>query len=57
MRTNIGGTVAITEAARAADPRPGLLIVSSAAVYAVPSPADPPLDEHAAIGPATSMGC
>ena len=56
VRTNIGGTVAITEAARAADPRPGLLIVSSAAVYAVPSPADPPLDEHAAIGPRNEYG-
>ncbi|MEA2651189.1 MAG: GDP-4-dehydro-6-deoxy-D-mannose reductase [Chloroflexota bacterium] len=56
VRTNIGGTVAITEAARVAHPRPGLLIVSSAAVYAVPSPADPPLDEHAAIGPRNEYG-
>jgi GDP-4-dehydro-6-deoxy-D-mannose reductase len=56
VRTNIGGTVAITEASRAAHPRPGLLIVSSAAVYAVPSPADPPLDEHAAIGPRNEYG-
>jgi GDP-4-dehydro-6-deoxy-D-mannose reductase len=56
VRTNVGGTVAITEAARAADPRPGLLIVSSAAVYAVPSPGDPPLDERAPIGPRNEYG-
>ena len=56
LRTNVGGTVAITEAARSADPRPSLLIVSSAAVYAVPLPNDPPLDEHAAIGPRNEYG-
>lgn len=56
VRTNIGGTIAIAEAARTADERPGLLIISSSAVYAVPSAAEPPLDEHAPIGPRNEYG-
>jgi GDP-4-dehydro-6-deoxy-D-mannose reductase len=56
VRTNIGGTIAITEAARSAHPPPGLLVLSSSAVYAVPSAADPPLDEQAPLGPRNEYG-
>ena len=56
VQTNIGGTIAITEAARMADPRPGLLVISSSAVYAVPSAEDPPLDEQAPLGPRNEYG-
>ena len=56
VRTNIGGTVAVTEAARTTHPTPALLIVSSAEVYAAPSPADPPLDEDAPLAPRHAYG-
>lgn len=56
VRTNIGGMVAVTEAARTAHPTPALLVVSSAEVYAAPSEADPPLDEDAPLAPRHAYG-
>jgi GDP-4-dehydro-6-deoxy-D-mannose reductase len=56
VRTNIGGTVAVTEAARTTHPTPALLLVSSAEVYAAPSAADPPLDEDAPLAPRHPYG-
>ena len=56
VMTNVGGTVAITEAARLATPTPGLLVISSAAVYASPDAGDPPLDEGAPTAPRSAYG-
>jgi GDP-4-dehydro-6-deoxy-D-mannose reductase len=56
VRTNVGGTVAITEAARTASRPPALLVVSSADVYAAPRPTDPPLPESAQVAPRHPYG-
>ncbi|MGI8998784.1 MAG: GDP-mannose 4,6-dehydratase [Candidatus Limnocylindria bacterium] len=56
VRTNIGGTIAITEAARTTEPGPSLLIISSAEVYAAPASGDPSLDEGAPLAPRHPYG-
>ncbi|MCV0403164.1 MAG: GDP-mannose 4,6-dehydratase [Chloroflexi bacterium] len=55
VRTNVGGTHAVMQAARSIDPRPGVLIVSSAEVYAPPDGTSP-IDEAAPVGPRTTYG-
>lgn len=56
LRTNVGGTIAVTEAARTIRPTPGILVVSSAAVYAMPEASDPPLHEGAPLAPRDAYG-
>jgi GDP-4-dehydro-6-deoxy-D-mannose reductase len=51
VRTNIGGTIALVEAARAQERPPCLLVVSSADVYGTPRPSELPLSEFAPIAP------
>jgi GDP-4-dehydro-6-deoxy-D-mannose reductase len=51
VRTNIGGTIALVEAARDMDRPPSLLVVSSAEVYGAPRQADLPLSELAPVAP------
>lgn len=55
VRTNIGGTHAVMNAACSVDPHPGVLVVSSAEVYAPPNGTDA-IDEAAPIGPRTTYG-
>lgn len=55
-RTIIGGTVAVAAAAAGLDPRPGLLAVSSAEVYAAPADGDPALTEAAPLVPRSNYG-
>lgn len=56
MRTNVGGTKALMEAAGALPRPPALLVVGSAAVYAPPPPEAPPLAESARLGPGDHYG-
>ncbi|MEO6578790.1 MAG: NAD-dependent epimerase/dehydratase family protein [Candidatus Limnocylindria bacterium] len=56
VRTNIGGTVAMVEALRALEPSPGILVVSSAEVYAAHAANGEKLDEQSAIGPRHPYG-
>lgn len=53
IRTQVGGTLAITQAAAMAQSTPGLLLVSSAEVYAEPVAGDRALVETSALGPRT----
>jgi len=53
---NLGGTLALLRAARAASPRPRLLIVSSAAVYGAVRPAELPVTEDTPLRPLTVYG-
>ena len=55
VRTNVGGTVALTEAAAALRRRPALLIVSSAEVYRAPE-GNGAIKEQDPIGPRQSYG-
>ncbi len=50
VRTSVGGTIAITEAAGALDTRPAMVIVSSAEVYRPPAVDGPALTEQDPIG-------
>jgi GDP-4-dehydro-6-deoxy-D-mannose reductase len=56
IRTNVGGTVAVTEAARTSRATPALLVISSAEVYAPPGEGDAPLDEDAPLAPRHPYG-
>ncbi|HEX5041181.1 MAG TPA: NAD-dependent epimerase/dehydratase family protein [Candidatus Limnocylindria bacterium] len=57
IRTNVGGTVAVTRAAATLEPPPGLLLVSSAEVYRPPTAMDDAvLAEDAPLTPRTSYG-
>jgi len=56
LRTNVGGTVAVTEAARTSPAAPALLVISSGEVYAPPGEGDTPLDEDAALAPGNAYG-
>jgi GDP-4-dehydro-6-deoxy-D-mannose reductase len=53
---NLGGTLALLAAARAASPRPRLLIASSAAVYGAVPPGEQPVTEDAPLRPLTVYG-
>lgn len=50
VRTNIGGTISVTEAAGALDVRPALVMISSAEVYRPPAANGPPLTELDPVG-------
>lgn len=54
VRSMIGGTLAVTEAIASVDPRPALLLVSSAEVYGHPGPR--PIGEGAAMAPRSTYG-
>lgn len=54
VRTMIGGTLAVTEAMTSLDPRPALLLVSSAEVYGHPGPS--PIGEGTAVAPRSTYG-
>lgn len=56
LRTIVGGTIAVTEAARRASVPPALLVVSSAEVYATPAQNDPPLAEGSPLAPRHEYG-
>ncbi|MHB1487033.1 MAG: GDP-mannose 4,6-dehydratase [Acidimicrobiales bacterium] len=53
MRVNVLGTLHVLEAARALQPCPRVLLVSSAEVYGIVEGGDLPLDESQALAPAT----
>jgi len=53
---NLGGTLALLAAARAAVPQPRLLIVSSGAVYGAVRPAELPVTEDTPLRPLTVYG-
>ena len=56
VRTNLGGTLAVARAISAVDPRPGLLLVSSAEVYAAPADAAVAIDESSPTTPRGTYG-
>ncbi|MGH9082551.1 MAG: GDP-mannose 4,6-dehydratase, partial [Acidimicrobiales bacterium] len=53
LRVNVLGTAAVLAAARGLDASPTVVVVSSAEVYGVVSPADLPLAEGSPVAPAT----
>ena len=53
LQVNAVGTLHVLEAARAADPSPRVLLVSSAEVYGVVAPGDLPVTEAAPLAPVT----
>ena len=53
---NLGGTLALVAAARAASPRPRLLIASSSAVYGAVRPAELPVTEDTPLRPLSVYG-
>jgi len=55
-RVNLGGTLAVLEAARGATPRPRVVLVSSGAVYGAVEPGDLPLAEDTPLRPLTVYG-
>lgn len=56
FRTNVGGTVSLFEALRAAGIRPAVLVAGSSDVYGRPAPADLPLAEASPLAPASAYG-
>ncbi|HYI66931.1 MAG TPA: NAD-dependent epimerase/dehydratase family protein [Candidatus Limnocylindrales bacterium] len=56
VRTNIGGTVAVIDALSTQRSKTGLLVISSAEVYAPPGAGDPPLPETARLAPRHTYG-
>jgi GDP-4-dehydro-6-deoxy-D-mannose reductase len=53
---NLGGTLALLAAVRAASPRPRLLLVSSGAVYGAVQPAELPVTEETPLRPVSVYG-
>lgn len=53
LEVNAGGTLAVVDAARFLDPKPRVLVVSSAEVYGVVAPDDLPIDEDHPMRPVT----
>jgi GDP-4-dehydro-6-deoxy-D-mannose reductase len=51
FRVNVAGTIALFEALRSLDIRPGVLVSGSADVYGAPRPEDLPLTEQAPLAP------
>jgi GDP-4-dehydro-6-deoxy-D-mannose reductase len=49
LRTNVGGTLNVLEAARAGDASPAILVTSSSEVYGAPEPGQLPLDERSSL--------
>lgn len=56
VRTNLGGTVAVIDALSTQRSQAGLLVISSAEVYAPPGADDPPLPETARLAPRHTYG-
>ena len=56
VRTNLGGTVAVIDALSRQRSDAGLLVISSAEVYAPPAADDPPLPESARLAPRHTYG-